>query len=287
MYLRTLLSSALCLFVLSLLAQAPEYPKVFRLQLTLKDSSTYMGRILEAEEEQFLFYGKNIRRRFNVARQNILQIDTLGPWRPFLDGFHNVATPANGFNLRQGDVYYKNYWLSLNTVHVGLTDRFSMGVGVDILTSLFSDGLTPTMVFMPKYTFPIRDRFQAGVGAIWLRVPDFDGFISHQFYYVALSYGEAYSNISAGLNYTVVEGEFIPDPVFTFAAKKRLSSWVGLEMEYYMGAPLEGLGALVGVQFIGRRLDFSVSVPIAAEQNSFFLSPVPLLGLGVKFTERR
>ena len=286
MHLRLPLTSALCLFALSLLAQAPAYPKV-NLQLTLKDSSTYTGRILEAGEDQFLFYGRNIRRRFNVPRQNILRIDTLGPWRPFLDGFHNVATPANGFNLRQGEVYYKNYWLTLNTLHVGLTDRFSMGLGVDILSSLLVNDPRPVMFFMPKYTFPIRDRLQAGVGAIWLRLPDFDGFISHQFYYAALSYGDAYSNISAGLNYTVVEGAFIPDPVFTFAAKKRLSSWIGLEMEYYVGAPLEGLGALLGVQFIGRRLDFSVSVPLVAGDNGFFLSPVPLLGLGVKFAERR
>lgn len=287
MYVHFLITSTLLFFTLTALAQSPKYPEDFRLRLTLKDSSTYEGRILKSEQQQFLFYGTDLKRRFNVPYRNILRMDTLGPWRPFLDGFHNVATPANGFNLRQGDVYYKNYWLSLNTVHVGLTDRFSMGVGVDLLSSLFSNELTPTMVFMPKYTFPIRDRLQAGVGAIWLRLPEFDGFISHQFYYFALSYGETYSNISAGLNYTVAEGSFIPDPVFTFAVKKRLSSSIGLEMEYYMGAPMEGLGALLGVQFIGRRLDFSISVPIAAGENDIFLSPLPLLGLGVKFTKRR
>jgi hypothetical protein len=252
------------------------------LRLMLKDSSVFKGRIVQEEAASFQFYDKTIKRRFNVPRQKVLRVDTLGEWRPATDAFQNILGPANGFNLKKGNFYYQNFLLSINALHYGINDRLSMGAGVDVISSLYSDdGLS--FFFLPKYTFPIHEQLHAGLSALWLRLPDSGGFISHQVYFGSVSYGTARDQISAGIGYTVIEGDFIPDPVFTFAAKKKLIGLLSADLECYAGAPVEGLIVLMGIQLSGQRVDFSVALPLGNTDGAFFVSPAPILGLGVKF----
>lgn len=257
----------------------------YYLSLTLTDSTAYKGQIVKEGAAAIEFYGKALRRRFIVPREKILRIDTLGIWHPTTDAFHNIVAPANGFNLNKGDFYYQNFLLTVNSLHYGVSDRFSIGAGVDIVSSVFSDdGFT--YFFIPKYTFPLHEQLQAGLSAVWLRLPDYEGFISHQVYFGSVSYGTARDQVSGGLGYTIIESSFDPDPVFTFAGKKQLIGVLSAELECYVGAPLDGFAALLGIQLSGQRIDFSAAIPLGNTDGSFFIGSGAILGLGIKFPHK-
>ncbi|HNZ85615.1 MAG TPA: hypothetical protein PKN90_04720, partial [Paludibacteraceae bacterium] len=60
--------------------------------------------------------------------------------------------------LKKGEGYYQNTMLLLNSFNVGITDYFSIGGGIEFLSTFITLSevtLTPLSILHPKLVFPL------------------------------------------------------------------------------------------------------------------------------------
>lgn len=72
--------------------------------------------------------------------------------------------------LRKGENYYQNVMLTVSSINLGVTDRFAVSAGtelISLLATVFIDGtfIIPAFVNF-KYSGPVNDRLHLGGGAI-------------------------------------------------------------------------------------------------------------------------
>lgn len=91
------------------------------------------------------------------------------------------------YPLKQGDFYYNTNFLFLHDFQFGVTDRFTLRVGANILFWPF--------YILPTYSFPINDNSAISVGDFLIVFVDgFTGNIP----YVTYSYGTKHQHFTAG-----------------------------------------------------------------------------------------
>lgn len=263
-----------------------EYPYRFEKGITLTDDRYFQGLILEEDTAQVKLRSIGIRRDVAIPRPLIKEIRDIRPWAPSTGAYTNMLSPVNGLNLNKGELYYQNVMVGVNTFAYGITDRLSVTAGFELISTLLTVDQGPTFAISPKYTVPlIEDELYLGAGAFLMRLPGYEGFFTHSFAFASLTHGNRYSNITAGLSYMYKEGEFFPSPIFMLSGHKRTSERFAIHGELWLGPIVEGASFLPGVQFFGHRLDFAASLLISYLDEVPFVSPIPLIKLGVKFPE--
>lgn len=71
----------------------------------------------------------------------------------------------NAYGLRKGEAYYQNGLIFFNQASIGITDNFSMGLGV-VPLFLFAGAPTPVWI-TPKFSVPIKEnQLNVGGGAL-------------------------------------------------------------------------------------------------------------------------
>ncbi len=277
-----------CLLAQSLWAQTQDIRSPFglRVRISTADGRLFEGRLLYRDSTDLYFRSREEKRKVRIQRAQVRQVDTLGLWAPNRGQYFSVLGPATGYGLRQGEVYWRNYLLSTNLVAVGVTDYFSLGLGLDVLSTLYAIGEEEaTYAFAPKFNYPIADQqLNLGAGALFANVAGFEGgLFTHHFYYTALTVGPRHRHVTAGLGLFQGEGDRQPAPVYMLSTHWQTGTFFALQLELLAGAPVEGLAVMPGLQLTGRRMDFNVSWPLVNTNQGTFPSPVPVAGFGVKF----
>ncbi|MCB0562889.1 MAG: hypothetical protein KDD01_00785 [Phaeodactylibacter sp.] len=257
--------------------------------IILKDGSELVGEVILENDVQLVLESQSLGK-VNILRQEITLV-AYGvafegkAWRETLDDVRNIVGPGTGYNLPKGRGYYQNYMLFVNEIYYGITDNFSLGLGVELVTlfDFFID--FPTVGIFPKYTIPIAEnKASVGLGAILLSTPDTRSAFDLNIFYGAFTYGPRGRNISFGLGYVMNEGELNSAPVFSIGAQYRVSSGMALTAESWFGRPMSGGAFSAGVRLIGkRRTSWDISLVGVAFDGEAVVSPLPLVGLTVPF----
>lgn len=198
----------------------------------------------------------------------------------------------NGFGLHKGEGYYQNTWIFLSQASYGLSNNFSIGAGL-IPTFLFGGGGAIPFWITPKFSIPLQeDRLNLGAGVIYANAlgVDSDGFGGAGITYGVLTAGSRDRNITFGLGYGFIDGDWAKRPLVTISGMYRTTRKFTFLTENYF-IPM-GDGDNFGVISVGGRyggkgiaIDFGLFAPITPDLDFFFA--LPWLGINVPFGKHR
>lgn len=197
-----------------------------------------------------------------LQRDQIRRADLQGALPPTTKaGYYDIGNgnrlffAPTGRGLRKGEGTLQDVDLYLLGVNYGITDNFSLGGYVSVVPFLSPD--EQFLVLTPKFSYPIRENLNIGVGLLYVRLPNFDSQgtgIGAGIGYGALTYGGADNNFTVGLGYGFVQGDIGSTPIVQIGGQTRVSRRVSLLSENYIVADANaGMGGLYGIKINWRR----------------------------------
>lgn len=187
----------------------------------------------------------------------------------------------SAFSLRKGEAYYQNTYVVLNSFNYGVTDRFTIGAGFEIISTFSGE---PIFFITPKYTFPITEKIRAGAGILYLRSAAFDDFGGLGIGYGIITYGNTDNNATLGLGFGYVDGSFPERPIITVSGMKRVSRKVGLVTENWL-VPDNGLYGIYsyGLRFMGEKITIDLAFLNNSDIAESIFIGIPYVDFVVKF----
>jgi hypothetical protein len=170
--------------------------------------------------------------------------------------------------LGNGEGYYQNTYLIMNTFFVGAGDNVVIGGGFEILS--LSAG-KPVFFFMPKVSIPLSEHAAAGVGVAMAGMPD-EGLVGIG--YGVLTLGNRDDNITFGLGYGWSDEEAMDQPIITISGMLRTSRSFALVTENWF-VPEHG-GTFYIISYGLRFMSESLSVDVAFLNNGDIAKGLPL-----------
>jgi len=292
---KTLLASVLLtiLFTTSIYAQdEPVVEPVDTLyRVETNDGNVFIGKIIDMDKDKVILEGKTIgtitlHRQFIVKIERILgeEITKGDIWYSNIQSARYFFSP-NGYGLKKGESYYQNIWVFYNQFSVGLSDHFSIGLG---MIPLFFLDFTPTPVWIaPKFSVPlVKDKVNLGVGALLGYV--IGGSTGFGITFATGTFGPRDKNLTVGFGYAYAGGDWLNTPIFNLGGLARVSKNSYLMMETYIVA---SGGQVGGASILGARsminkstIDYGLVLPFISDMGSFYA--FPLLGLTVPFKKQ-
>lgn len=208
---------------------------VYRIETV--DGTTTVGRLIREDDDAVVLYVEGLGE-VTIRRDNIREITELDE-TAFVRGTYWYPNPhatrylfgPNALPLGRRMGYYQNTWIFFNNVNYGVTERFSMGVGM-VPLFLFGVGQTPAWL-LPKISLPLgTDQLNISAGAMFGGVIG-SGFGGVGLLYGNLTFGGRNSNISAGLGYGYVDDGLSDRPSVNIAGMHRLSQRYYIITENY------------------------------------------------------
>jgi hypothetical protein len=193
----------------------------------------------------------------------------------------------NGYSLKKGEAYYQNIWVLYNQMGLGLSDHFSVGMG---LMPLFLFAGAPTPVWItPKFSIPIvQDKFNLGVGALSGLVLG-DNSIGFGIVYGLATYGSHDNNLTFGMGYGYADGSWARRPLLTLSGMARLGKKGYLMTENYIlnfGSNAVIISVIGGRSLIRKAgLDYGLALPLNAGLSSFVA--IPWLGITIPIESKK
>lgn len=256
-------------------------------QLIVNDGSEFIGNIVSENDSVYQFltgkYGQlsilkqDVKKLLRIEKSSVVNGKL---WFENPQSSRYFFMP-NGYGLKKGEGYYQNIWVLFNQASVGVTDNFSVGVG---MIPLFLFGVTSIPVWIvPKVSIPIvKDKFNMGVGAFMGAVLG-ESNTGFGILYGSGTIGDRNKNLSVGLGYGYAGGSFAKSPLISFGGMVRVSPRGYLLTEnYYIKAGSSALGmiSLGGRSILSKAgLDYGVLIPIGGD---LFIG-IPWLGITVPF----
>jgi len=165
----------------------------------------------------------------------------------------------------------------------GVTDYLSIGGGFDVITP-FADGTGPMFLLTPKLGTQLTEKIYASGGLLYLNMLAMSGFGGVGILYGVGTYGSRENNITAGLGWGFIEGDFDSRPIITVSGMMRATRRIGLVTENWF-IPTDGYYGFIsyGLRFMGEK----ITVDFAFINNSDILERIligiPYIDFVVKF----
>jgi hypothetical protein len=277
--------------LMSLMSTAQTADTVYHIETT--DGNDFMGTIIEQDATMIKLKTEKLGI-ITIRKIDIKSMGVVSGTRKE-DGQYWLNNPQstryfwqpNGYGLKKGEGYYQNVWIFGNQVSAGVTDHFSVGVG---LVPLFLFGGAPTPIWItPKVSIPIKkDRFNLGLGVLaGTVIGDIgidDGNASFGIAYGSATLGSRDKNLSIGVGYGYSDGSWASQPIITVSFLNRISDKGYIVSENYI-FPDGSLISIGGRRLIKRvSIDFGLFVPVAQGMDSFI--GIPWLGIAVPFQKK-
>lgn len=249
-------------------------------QVETKDGNIYYGRIIDQSPETMRLDTESlgvisiaVSNIKNVREVNLEELKGGEVWPSNAQATRYFIAP-NGYGLRKGEAYYQNGWIFFNQASVGITDNFSMGLGV-VPLFLFAGAPTPVWI-TPKFSVPIKEnKLNLGGGALIGTVLGTD-VGAFGLAYGVVTVGDRNTNLNLGLGYGFADGEWGDFPLLHVGGMIRLSARGYLLSENYLittGGEAAGLISVGGRTLWNRfSLDYGALIPLG-DAGVFFALP--------------
>jgi hypothetical protein len=265
-------------------------------ELRLNDGSTLYGTI-QSEAPDAVIIRTIAGVTIEVAREQIASLEPArgaivnGEFRPYDANSTRLLFSPTARSLPRGQGYVGVYEFILPFVQVGVTDRFSIGVGTPLLF-LGDDTSRPAWV-TPKYQFYRSERASAAAGVMHFHVFGEDARAGLAYVVTTVGSDDNAWTVGTGWAYSrYYENEYepscvaVPDqsceptrvaqmegsPVFMAGGERRISRRSKFISENYV---FDGGGiASLGIRFLGERLsaDLGLAIPLGVDE--FIAVPV-------------
>ncbi|WP_143080087.1 hypothetical protein [Hymenobacter arizonensis] len=230
----------------------------------LVSGTSFIGRLTAVSAEELTFETTDLGL-LTVKRPNIKQITLLTQEQArlgydYLGNGNRLSFAPTARNLRRGEGTVQNIYIFLLGVNYGITDNFSMGA---LFTWVPEAGSENFFALTPKVSFPVSgDKVHVGAGALIA----FQGGNTFTLAYGNTTYGSADNNVTAGVGYAFVRGEYFNTPVFLLGGATRVSRRISLVNETYILTVKDQfdratfVGGIAGLRMSGQRLSGSLGL---------------------------
>ncbi len=202
--------------------------------ITLLDGSDFIGHFIEKSNLDITFSTNSIPRLtfpFTQIKSVVLVEDSELKngeyWFPNPNATRYFFSPS-AFNLRAGEGYYQNSYLFFNSINYGVTDFFSIGGGLEIISTFTGE---PIYFLTPKIGFELADNFNIGGGILLLGAA---GEANLGITYGTATYGNRNDNATLGLGWGFIDGDFSSRPTITLSGMKRVKRKFSLVTENWL-----------------------------------------------------
>ncbi len=295
-YSKTLLVVGLLLFLMTITQKTiAQNSDTLRYCIETVDGNKFVGHLESSDTSVFLIntteYGILKISTDKVDRIYQLSHNASGIqeyWHRSIQSARYFWAP-NGYGLKMGEGYYQNYWVLFNQVSYGFTDNFSAGIGM-IPLFLFAGTSTPIWI-TPKFSIPVvNNKLNVGVGGLFGTVLG-ENNAGFGIAYGTTTFGSRDKNMSIGLGWGFVEGEWASTPLVNISGIIRVGKKGGYIMteNYFINIGSDNFIGLISIG--GRNLINSVSIdyglffPIIQHLDTFLA--IPWLGITVPFKHKK
>ncbi len=141
----------------------------------------------------------------------------------------NYFFRSTGYGLGKGEIYYQNVWLFFNELNFGITDNFSIGLGI---MPFSFDGEIPAWM-QAKFTLPIEeDKIAWGVGTVNGAI--IGGFSNFGLFYTDITIGDRSNHVSIGVGSGYVDDDWQSKPAFSLSGSLKITRSGALITENYI-----------------------------------------------------
>lgn len=221
----------------SLLAQSPSSADSTLWIIEMEDGNRFLGQILAENAEvinlETKVYGILELPLYAVRSREEVTVEQLIGGEVWLNNPQAARYfwVPNGYGLKKGEGYYQNVWVLYNQASFGLSDNFSLGVG--LVPLFFFGGTASPMFITPKFSFPVvENKVNAGVGLLGGALIGEDATF-FGIAYGTTTFGNRNKNLNLGFGWAFADGEWAERPTFSVAGMVRLSEKFYLLSENY------------------------------------------------------
>jgi hypothetical protein len=258
--------------------------KIYKIEL--KDGSIFIGNILQQDSVNLVLRTSSIPK-IEIPVSKIKSIDEVDKsnfkndiyWYPNPHATRYFYGPS-AIGLKKGEGYYQNTYLVLNSFNVGITDNISIGGGLELI-STFAER-DPIFFITPKVSFKVAEKFHAGGGVLYARIPGDFGPLGTVF--ATGTYGTTDNNITGSLGWGFVDSEFSERPIITLSGMTRISKRAALVTENWL-IPTDGYYGLFsyGVRFFGEKIAVDLAFINNRDIAEAIIIGIPYVSFTVKF----
>jgi hypothetical protein len=249
--------------------------------IELKDNTTLFATFIKKDSISITIKTSSIPT-LNIPIKNIKSVTELDPSR-MKKGKYWFPNPnptryflgTSAFTLKRGEGYFQNTYLFLNSVNFGLSDHFSLGLGLEVI-STFGGG-DPLLFVTPKVGYKISENFNLGAGALIARTPDSEGATGIAF--AMGTWGNTEKNFTVSLGWGFVEGDLSDKPIISLSGMTRIGQKTALITEnwFISGDDITSIFSY-GIRFFGKKL----SVDLAFMNNEDIIKSA---GIGIPYVD--
>ncbi len=266
-------------------------------RVTLNDKSSYIGEITEETTSTLVLINQTTGVKTELPTTQIQKKELLSEssiknneyWFENPNATRYLFGPS-AFNLKKGEGYYQNTMLLLNSFNVGITDYFSIGGGIEFLSTfitLSQGNFNPIIYFTPKVGFSVADNIHVGGGVLLASIPQF-GETSNTglgMLYGLGTYGNLDHNVTATIGWGSVDGNSFNKPLITVSGMTRVAKKTALVTENWL-IPTDSSYEPIfsyGVRFFGENIAVDLAFINNWDIAQSLLIGVPYVNFVVKF----
>lgn len=229
----------------------------------VKSGTAVVGTLTAATAEELSFQTKDlgvlVLKRANIRQLTLLTPEQARRGFDYQGNGNRLFFAPTARNLRRGEGTVQTIDIFLLGVNYGITDNISMGA---LFTWIPEAGSDNFFALTPKVSIPVREQVRLGAGALVVLRSGSNFTLA----YANGTYGSADNNLTAGVGYAFVQGQYVNTPVFIVGGATRVSRRLSLLNETYILNVKDSydnatfIGGIAGVRISGQRLSGSLGL---------------------------
>jgi hypothetical protein len=263
-------------------------------EIELNDGSSLTGTILSKDSTKIVFQTSSITNVEIPVRQ-MKSMKEVQPQNPG-QRIYRLANPfptkyfftQSAINLHKEEGYYQNTYLFLNTLNFGLTDYFSIGAGIEVLStfgSLTTNKFSPTWYIAPKLGFKVSDKLYLGGGVTFANIGGFFDNTTIGLGYGLATFGSIEHNFTVGMGSVFSFDDHENNLTFTLSGMTRVSERIALVTENYILPADNGVNTIFsyGMRFIASKISVDLGFINNKDIIKGIFIGIPYVDFNVKF----
>lgn len=264
--------------------------------LKLNDESEIVGKCIGGDSIYVVFKTTSLAH-VEFQRSNIIKVEKANAenmkhgkyWFPNPNATRYLFAPS-AFCLKEGEGYYQNTYLFLNSFNVGVSNHVTIGGGLEFIStivSMISGEGGPIFYVTPKVGFEVAPKVNVGAGMLYFSIPNFDENETRSgagIFYGLGTYGNTNNNITAGLGWGFFRSDIGSSPIVTISGMKRLSRKTAFVTENWLIPSNRYVGIYsYGLRFFGEKLAVDLAFLNNSDIAAGLLIGIPYVDFVVKF----
>ena len=244
--------------------------------LTTRDGSSFVGRITEIGETEIQFeteLGKITIPISKIKEIKGIPVTSMKKgtyWFPNPNATRLYFAPTARM-LREGEGYFADYYLFFPGFAYGISDNITIGGGMSLIPFV---GIDDQIFYItPKVGLKAGPRTNFAAGALLIKIPGFSddgesplvGIL-----YGVGTFGTSDGNLTAGLGYGFVDGDFADKPMVMIGGEQRFARRASFVTENYIFPGIDQPFISYGIRFFGEKLSVDLALLNTIGEGIFF-----------------